>query len=55
MFKCICHAVREGETDRYHLIGTKCGKCLEHPLSKKKQKKFNKKHTKLLKKLKKIA
>lgn len=29
MILCVCHAVRSGEKDRYHLIGTKCGKCLE--------------------------
>ncbi len=42
MFKCICHNVRDGDVDRYHLIGTKCGKCLECPMSKKMKKKFNK-------------
>jgi len=29
MYKCICHAVTDGDVDQYHLIGTKCGKCLE--------------------------
>jgi len=27
MVICICNNVRTGETDRYHLIGTNCGKC----------------------------
>ena len=50
MYKCICHAVVDGDTDRYHLIGSKCGKCLKCPMSKKMCKKFAKKNTKLLKK-----
>ncbi len=29
MYLCICHAVKDGDTSKYHLIGTKCGKCLE--------------------------
>jgi len=29
MYLCICHAVKEGDKDRYHLIGTTCGKCKE--------------------------
>ena len=37
MFKCICHNVREGDVDRYYLIGTKCGKCLDNPMTKKMQ------------------
>lgn len=49
MYKCICHAVKEHETDRYYLIGTKCGKCLECPMGKKMLKKFKKKNKKLLK------
>jgi bacterioferritin-associated ferredoxin len=50
MYKCICHAVTDGDVDRYHLIGTKCGKCLECPMGKKMQKKFKKKNKKLMKK-----
>lgn len=49
MYKCICHAVKESDVDRYHLIGTKCGKCLKCPMSNKMQKKFKKKNKKLLK------
>ena len=37
MYKCICHAVTDGDVDQYHLIGTKCGKCLECPMGKKSQ------------------
>jgi bacterioferritin-associated ferredoxin len=51
MFKCICHNVRDGDVDRYHLIGTKCGKCLECPMSKKMKKKFKKKTIKVLKRV----
>ena len=51
MFKCICHNVRDGDVDRYHLIGTKCGKCLERPMSKKMKKKFKKKTIKVLKRV----
>jgi bacterioferritin-associated ferredoxin len=29
MYLCICNAVKQGDVDRYHLIGTKCGKCVE--------------------------
>jgi bacterioferritin-associated ferredoxin len=29
MYLCICNAVKQGDTDSYHLIGTKCGKCIE--------------------------
>lgn len=29
MYLCICNAVKEGDKDRYHLIGTNCGKCKE--------------------------
>ena len=29
MYICICHAVKEGDTERYHLIGTSCGKCIQ--------------------------
>ena len=50
MYKCICHAVTDGDVDRYHLIGTKCGKCLECPMGKKMLKKFKKKNKKLMKK-----
>jgi bacterioferritin-associated ferredoxin len=48
MYKCICHAVTDGDVDRYHLIGTKCGKCLECPMGKKMLKKFKKKNKKLM-------
>lgn len=48
MYKCICHAVTDGDVDRYHLIGTKCGKCLECPMGKKMLKKFKKKNKKLI-------
>ena len=27
MYLCICNAVKQGDTDRYYLIGTICGKC----------------------------
>lgn len=27
MYLCICNAVKQGDKDRYHLIGTCCGKC----------------------------
>ena len=27
MYLCICNAVKQGDTDRYHLIGTQCGNC----------------------------
>ena len=27
MILCICNNVRQGDYDRYHLIGTKCGRC----------------------------
>jgi bacterioferritin-associated ferredoxin len=30
MYLCICNAVKQGEVDKYHLIGTKCGKCVEN-------------------------
>lgn len=29
MYLCICHAVKESESDRYHLIGTGCGTCIK--------------------------
>lgn len=29
MYICICNAVKEGDKDRYHLIGTNCGKCIQ--------------------------
>ena len=29
MYLCICHAVRESDYARYHLIGTNCGKCIK--------------------------
>jgi hypothetical protein len=32
MIKCICHNVQEGEYDRYYLIGTKCGTCINKDL-----------------------
>jgi len=51
MYLCICHAVKEDEIERHHLIGTKCGKCLLHPLPEKKQKKFNKKYAKMIKRV----
>lgn len=28
MYLCICNAVRESDTEKHHLIGTKCGKCI---------------------------
>lgn len=28
MYLCICNNVREGDTEKYHLIGTNCGKCI---------------------------
>ena len=28
MYVCICNSIREGELDKYHLIGTNCGSCL---------------------------
>ena len=31
MYKCVCHNVLEGDVARYHLIGTKCGNCLDDP------------------------
>jgi len=27
MILCICNNIRSGEYDKYHLIGTKCGRC----------------------------
>jgi bacterioferritin-associated ferredoxin len=27
MYLCICHNVRECDSDKYHLIGTACGSC----------------------------
>jgi hypothetical protein len=27
MILCLCENVKEGDYDRYHLIGTVCGKC----------------------------
>ena len=51
MFKCICHNVREGDVDRYYLIGTKRGKCLDNPMTKKMQKKFKKKYAKMIKRV----
>ena len=51
MFKCICHAVREGEFEKYHLIGTKCGKCINCPLPEKKHNKFYKKYNKMIKRV----
>jgi len=27
MILCICNNVRQGDYDRYHLIGTNCGRC----------------------------
>ena len=50
MYKCICHAVKDGDIDSYHLIGTKCGKCVNMPLCEKKHKKYYKKLDKLIKK-----
>ena len=29
MFLCVCNKVREHETERRHLIGTQCGRCLD--------------------------
>ena len=28
MYLCICNNVREQDKDKYHLIGTQCGKCV---------------------------
>lgn len=28
MYICICNAVKEGDKERYHLIGTNCGRCM---------------------------
>ena len=28
MYLCICNAVGEKDSERYHLIGTQCGKCV---------------------------
>ena len=28
MYLCICNAVGDKDFHRYHLIGTKCGKCV---------------------------
>jgi len=28
VYVCICNSIREGELDKYHLIGTNCGSCL---------------------------
>lgn len=28
MYLCICNNVKEGEIEKYHLIGTNCGKCI---------------------------
>tara|TARA_X000000950_G_scaffold253338_1_gene316232 strand:+ start:427 stop:600 length:174 start_codon:yes stop_codon:yes gene_type:complete len=28
MYLCICNAVGEKDYDKYHLIGTQCGKCV---------------------------
>jgi bacterioferritin-associated ferredoxin len=30
MYLCVCHAVKEGATDKYHLIGKACGRCLPY-------------------------
>jgi bacterioferritin-associated ferredoxin len=30
MYLCVCHAVKQEDTDRYHLIGTQCGRCLAY-------------------------
>jgi len=41
MYLCICNAVKQGDIDRYHLIGTNCGKCksaLEDTVARKKDK-----------------
>ena len=27
MYLCICNAVKQGDTARYYLIGTSCGRC----------------------------
>ena len=29
MILCICNNVRQKDKDRYHLIGTNCGKCIK--------------------------
>ena len=39
MYLCICNAVKEGDTARYYLIGTNCGKCVENKNSKCKENK----------------
>ena len=39
MYICICHAVKEGDTERYHLIGTSCGKCIQQSIPKEEEKK----------------
>jgi bacterioferritin-associated ferredoxin len=28
MYLCICNNVKQGEHDKYDLIGTRCGKCI---------------------------
>lgn len=37
MYICLCNNVKEGQTDKYHLIGTNCGKCLMDSLIVKKK------------------
>lgn len=27
MYLCVCNAVKKGDKENYHLIGTCCGKC----------------------------
>jgi hypothetical protein len=29
MILCICNGVRSSDLDRYHLIGTRCGRCID--------------------------
>ena len=29
MILCICNAVKSSDIDKYHLIGTECGKCMQ--------------------------
>jgi bacterioferritin-associated ferredoxin len=35
MYLCVCNAVKEGDKDRYHLIGTCCGNCVQKQETKK--------------------
>jgi len=41
MYLCVCNNVKTGDTDKYHLIGTNCGKCkMETLIIKKKNETF---------------